>query len=538
MSDSDLQSKTFTGGFTELHVFHNNLRYREVIATLRYGIEARKGLILFSGEAGTGKTTIIQRLVEELDPSVTCIVESNPGINFTELLSSILRHLRGDAECNTHDALSMIDHCKAVLRAQRDQGQILCLIIDNAQQLDELTLEYLMETFFPSDGESGDKNILQVVLAGRPPMREKLLHPWLRPLNPHLGLVCHIEPLTEREVAPFVSDQLRGSKFPVDAIEPDAIRRIFEYTSGNPRLIHELSLGAVQLAQGSANPVITRELVATAARDVGLLDEWRSRRTHDGSLDFSGEPEPKREAFEFEASEAATTDMLMETFLRDNPPPGRRWFANGSRWGKGVRILLPLVLIILVAAWMEPNALLTQLTNWIQGFRTMPDSTELASGDKPQNALPLVPPETAPAPVVTPRSSSAPPRPVEQSASSAAPVEEQKVEEEKFEELSAPTPDEISPEKVQPDVKPPAPQTKDDEQGPRAEPVEVRNKHIEAQVQKAIGNRAIEGVQVSVINGTAVLQGRVASERQKQAAERAAHSVEGVQRVRNRIVVR
>jgi hypothetical protein len=95
----------------------------------------------------------------------------------------------------------------------------------------------------------------------------------------------------------------------------------------------------------------------------------------------------------------------------------------------------------------------------------------------------------------------------------------------------------VSPEEAKPLEKPPVAHTHDDEQGSRPEPPEVRNKEVEAQVQKAIRNRAISGVEVSVINGTAVLQGRVATERQKRAAERAANSIGGVQRVRNRIVV-
>jgi len=76
-----------------------------------------------------------------------------------------------------------------------------------------------------------------------------------------------------------------------------------------------------------------------------------------------------------------------------------------------------------------------------------------------------------------------------------------------------------------------------DRQAPLAENADARRKLLEAQVYKAIENRAIMGVDVSVINGTAYLEGRVATERQRAAAERAARGVAGIERVRNRIAV-
>ncbi|HEX2227059.1 MAG TPA: BON domain-containing protein, partial [Candidatus Binatia bacterium] len=106
-------------------------------------------------------------------------------------------------------------------------------------------------------------------------------------------------------------------------------------------------------------------------------------------------------------------------------------------------------------------------------------------------------------------------------------------------ERPGPAAENIAAAEPKPAAKPPPspPSVGDEGQGSRAEPLEARSKQLEAQVQRAIQIRAINGVEVSVANGTAILEGRVASERQKRAAERAANSVSGVQRVRNRLVV-
>jgi type II secretory pathway predicted ATPase ExeA len=532
MSDSDFKipGRSPSSGISEPQFFHNNLHYREVVATLRYGIEARKGLILFSGDPGTGKTTLIQRLMQDLDASVISIFESDAGVNFTDLLRSIMRHLHagGDAP----DPLSMVDSCKAVLRAQRDSGHITCLIIDNAQHLDDLTLEYLMETFFPADSGNRDNHLLQVVLAGRPPMREKLLHPWLRPLNPHLGLVCHVEPLNERDLAAYVEDLLGACQFPADLFDREATRRILDYTSGNPRLINELGLRAVQLAEASPSRRITPECIANAARDIGLSEAWRSRKTNNVTTALPNERKEPEESFDFEVSEANTTDMLMQTFLQDTPARRRRRFTGGGRWGTGVRVVVPLLLIVGIALWMPRDLVTSHLADWADGLKAISASPMFSSGEKPEAKSPPAPTETAKAPGVTPRAGSPSQQRDEAVINNTPPSQD-----EKSDELSFPAADNSTATESKPSVKPTRSPRNGNEQGSRAEPVEIRSKEIETQVQKAIQNRAISGVQVSVINGTAVLQGRVATQRQKQAAERAANSVDGVARVRNRIVV-
>jgi general secretion pathway protein A len=531
MSDSDLKSQdpASTGAVPDANFFHSNLHYREVLATLRYGIEARKGLILLSGDAGTGKSTLIRRLTQELHAGVTCIVESDSGVNFTDLLRLILRHLHGEE--NAPDPSSMVDRCKAMLRAQRDRGHIVCLIIDNAHQLDELTLEYLMETFFPADSRDRDNRLLQVVLAGRPPIREKLLHPWLRPLNPQLGLLCHVEPLEEKDVASYVEDQLQAWRLPPDLLEQDATRRIADYTNGNPRLIHDLCAHAVELAQESPTRRITADSIAAAARDLGLSEAWRSRKTNNVRMDFPRERKERDEAFDFEASEAHTTDMLIQTFLQDTPPRRRRWFAAGGRLGTGMRVLLPLLLIVAVATWMQRDAVIQHVANWAEEMKAI-SAWPMFSATKQPEAARGAPTETATAPVAPPRADDFARQDNDTVANKTPPYQR-----DKSEERSVLPADNFTPTDSKPSAKPSPALRSKKEQASRPEPPEIRNKAMEAQIEKAIQNRAISGVDVSVINGTAVLQGRVATERQKQAAERAASSVSGVERVRNRIRV-
>ena len=506
---------------------------------MRYGIEARKGLIVFSGEPGTGKTTLIGKLAESLDAGITCIVESDSTVNFTDLLRSISGRLH--AEKDAPDPLSMVDNCKAVLRTQRDRGQIVCLIVDNADHLDELSLEYLVETFFSANPTSADNdNLLQVILVGRPPIREKLLHPWLRPLNPHLGLLCNIEPLSARDVAAYVDDQLRACRFPLALFERLATDAIFDYTSGNPKLISELCVRAVQLAEGPLASKITAETIALAARDIGLSEAWRSRRTNHVTANPPSEPDTGDPSFDFARSEANTTDMLMQTFMQDPAENRMGWFGTGaSRSGNAVKLFLPLLLVLALASWWQRELVSGYVKDWAKELKAMTTWTELASRAAPEiDARAAARTEGATAPVEAPRFYRPAPeddRAVNSILSSPGGELEASWQDGKSAEGELRAPDNLTGrEKRSAKI---SPRTRNDEQGSRPEPADVRSKAIANQVQKAIQNRAISGVEVSVISGTVFLQGRVASERQKQAAERAANAVDGVERVRNRLVV-
>jgi hypothetical protein len=459
-------------------------------------------------------------------------------VDFTDLLRLILSHLRGEED--PPDALSMVESCKEILRAQRDMGHIVCLIIDNAQQLDELTLEYLAETFFPADAEDRESHLLQVVLAGRPPIREKLLHPWLRPLKPHLGLVCHVEPLNEEDVEPYVQNQLRASRFPADLMDRGAIPPIVSYTAGNPRLINDLCARAVQLAGDSPARRITAETIADAARDLGISDEWRSRKqkNDEAPMDFpSGRSEPDQpvggdDSFAFELSESDTTDMLMQTFLQDAPARRRRWFAAGGRRGTALRIFLPLLLLGALATWMQRDVVTQHLTDGAEQLKALINVPVFSSAVQRQREAPSEPTETAKAPALPPALDAPARQGSDNSATKPAPAQTAKPEERSF-----PVAENVPPARPEPPTKSPPSSATKDQQASRSEKPVARWKQIESQIQKAIENRAISGVAVSVVNGTAFLDGRVASERQKRAAERAANSVEGVERVRNRITV-
>jgi type II secretory pathway predicted ATPase ExeA len=496
-SNFESQHPTSLSGDSEPPPFYSNLHYQEVLTTLRYGIIARKGLVLLIGDAGTGKTTLLRQLSRELDSNVTCIFESDPDVNFTDLLRLVLGNL--EVVGNTRNELSMMQRCKTILRAELERGHIVSLIIDNAQRLRDETLEYLLHNFFAAAPADRDENLLQIVLAGRPALKERLDQPRLRSLKPRSDLLCQLQPLRDNDITAYIENRLR----------------------------------AVQLT------------IAHAARDLGLSEpQHPSRKTATPEPNFEM-PNEREESFRFQSTEGDTTEIVGQTFLNYTSEERRRWLWPVDRNRKVIRVLLFLILLGGSAAWLQSEVGKNQLALWIGKQNAIVGAPPRLGSDADAPLLEKQNPLPAPAP-----SSENPlPRPnIDDSSETSLPATEKPVEPpssaltEKAPVLTEKAAEKSPTEKPPTSDPKPAPKKApmsagNSRQAPVAENADAQRKLLEAQVYKALENRAIMGVDVSVINGTAYLEGRVATERQRDAAERAARSVAGVQRVRNRIAV-
>ena len=514
--------------------FYSNLHYQEVLTTLRYGIIARKGLVLLIGAAGTGKTTLLRQLTRELDSNVTCIFESDPDVNFTDLLRLVLGNL--EVVGNTRDELSMMQRCKTILRSELERGHIVSLVIDNAQRLRDETLEYLLHNFFAAVTADRDENLLQIVLAGRPELKERLEQPRLRSLKPRSDLLCQLQPLRDNEITAYIANRLRAAQLPAHVFDHAAINRIAGYTGGNPQLVNVLCDRTLQITEGSPVSKVSPETIARAARDLGLSEpRFPAIETAEPNFEM---PIERDEPFRFQSADGDTTEVVGQTFLNYTFEDRRPWLWPADRNRKVVRVLLFLILLGGSAAWLQSEVGKNQLALWV-GKQNGPVGAPDAPLIEKQNPLPAPAPSSQnpfPQPNIADSSETSLPateKPVEPLSSvltEKAPVLTEKAAERSPAEKPPTSDPKPAPKK--------APMSAgNSRQAPVAENADAQRKLLEAQVYKAIENRAIMGVDVSVINGTAYLEGRVATERQRDAAERAARSVAGVQRVRNRIAV-
>src|SRR5512132_2495776 len=214
--------------------FYNNPVYLEAYANLRYGIEAKKGFIAITGEVGTGKTTLLRKLMHSLQSSIHSVFIFNTAVSFNELLRLILSDLGLPAEGK--DRLAMIEELNGYLLEQVTKGDIVCLLIDEAQNLSDESLEGLR---LLSNLETDKEKLLQIVLMGQPELQIKLARTNLRQLRQRIAIQCEITPLKDEEVGSYINFRLWVAGYrSEDLFEREAVDKITHYSKGIPRLIN------------------------------------------------------------------------------------------------------------------------------------------------------------------------------------------------------------------------------------------------------------------------------------------------------------
>jgi general secretion pathway protein A len=247
-----------------------NARYREALASLNYGITQRKGFITLIGEAGTGKTTLLKKLLDDLDNTTRTVFVFNTNVTFDE----ILEYIFGEFDLPVHNGrrLYMLQRLNQFLLDELGKGRNVALLLDEAQDLDYSVLEDLR---LLSNLETAKEKILQIVLSGQPELGQKLSNPSLRQLRQRIAVSCRLLPLTREELTEYVQSRLTAA----GAADPklfarDAEERIFEISTGIPRLVNIVCDNALVIGYALGKKRIGADVVNEAAADL-LTTETR-----------------------------------------------------------------------------------------------------------------------------------------------------------------------------------------------------------------------------------------------------------------------
>ncbi len=214
--------------------FFESVSHREAFAALLYGIKERKGIILITGEVGTGKTTLCKAAVKKLPADVKVSLILNNYFSESQLLRAIVEDfglkIEGRTRLDTIKVLNsfLIDVCI--------QGGTAVLIIDEAQNLSMRQLEQIR---LLSNLETAQAKLLQIVLVGQPELLEKLNQYQLRQIRQRILVKYNIHPLKEEEIKDYVEFRLEKAGAGVDIL-PQCYPVIYEFSRGIPRLINAL----------------------------------------------------------------------------------------------------------------------------------------------------------------------------------------------------------------------------------------------------------------------------------------------------------
>jgi general secretion pathway protein A len=240
--------------------------HREALASLIYGIRERRGFIVLVGEVGTGKTTLLNTVLGQLDEQTQVAYLFNTKLDFDTLLNGALVDLGvsgADEFLNPWEAINRLnDFAVSELR----EGRNVVLIVDEAQNLDPGSMESFR---LLSNLETRKYKLIQIILSGQPELDQKLRDPSLRQLAQRISMRRTIAPLNEADTYAYIRHRLNIAHYKGPALfDRRALQRVWQYSGGIPRKINVLCDNAMLITYGLKKKRVNQGIVDEAIRDL------------------------------------------------------------------------------------------------------------------------------------------------------------------------------------------------------------------------------------------------------------------------------
>lgn len=239
--------------------------HQEALSYLQYAIKEAKGFSVITGEAGTGKTTLVHKLLSTLTGGIRTCYIFNPMMDRVDFLNYICHdlgietnHLRTRGQC-------MAALQEFLLGCFRHNEKVF-LIIDEAQCLSP---ELLHEVRLLTNLETSKSKLLHVILLGQPELNKILAQPEFRPLKQRITVRYHLRPLNYKEVREYISYRLkRAGSRNIVIFDPSAIKAIYKYSQGIPRLINILCDNALLTGFSEGKNRIGKKTILSTIADM------------------------------------------------------------------------------------------------------------------------------------------------------------------------------------------------------------------------------------------------------------------------------
>jgi len=244
--------------------------HREAFARLLYGVDSHAGFISLTGEVGTGKTTMLRTLLAQLDPEkYTSALIFNPCLSGEQLLSGICREF--GVEAYEKSRSGYLEALNLFLIEQNSAGRTVVLVIDEAQNLEPDVLEQVR---LISNLETTRDKLIQIILAGQPELNDVLRRHDLRQLNQRITVRSRLTPIKIDDAAKYINHRLKlsGSRIP-DIFSPAAVRRIYRFSHGIPRLINVACEQALVMAWTRETRSVSSSMAAEVIAELKSADE-------------------------------------------------------------------------------------------------------------------------------------------------------------------------------------------------------------------------------------------------------------------------
>ena len=240
--------------------FFRSEQHEEALANLVYGVQARKGFIVLTGEVGTGKTTMLECLRDYLEAQyIEFAFLFNSRVNVEQFFEMIAYDL--NLPCQRTSKTDVLFALNQLLVEETQEGRTVVLIVDEAHNLD---VDVLEEIRLLGNLENRGGKLLQIILSGQPELDRKLDAPNLRQLKQRIVLRCNLQPFTLRDAVDYIESRLdRAGMQEQTVFSEELMSEIHLRSQGIPRVINAIC----------DNLLLTAFAAEVKECNVGMLDE-------------------------------------------------------------------------------------------------------------------------------------------------------------------------------------------------------------------------------------------------------------------------
>ena len=241
---------------------------REALSILQYGLSSAKALTLLIGDAGTGKSTLIQAALEsERCSDVRCVYLNNPTLGADDFVRLLARKFELSPEAGESKAL-LLTQLETLLRERHATGLTTALVVDEAQSL---SFEILEEIRFLANIETPSVKLLPVVLAGQPELAARLEESNLRQLKQRVTLRALLQPFELEDTAAYIASRIvTAGGVPGRMFSLEAVTLIHELSGGIPRTISVICDNVLVTGMALGRHRVDRATVLEVGRDLHL----------------------------------------------------------------------------------------------------------------------------------------------------------------------------------------------------------------------------------------------------------------------------
>lgn len=241
--------------------FYQSEPHTEALAKLVYTVQNRRGIALVTGQIGCGKTMLIRCLMQRLGSHASMALINNTRVNGEQLLRMICSEF--GLKLPGADKSDILTSIRRFATSEYQQGRTVAIVIDEAQAL---PVEAFEELRLLTNLENETQKLVQLLILGQPELANVLRHPRLGPLTQRISMYCHLEPMTEVQMAQYIAFRLiRASvKRPNVDFSTAALKLIYKKSRGIPRMINLIADNALLVGFSEQARFIDSQIVQRA----------------------------------------------------------------------------------------------------------------------------------------------------------------------------------------------------------------------------------------------------------------------------------